>query len=138
LAAAPGEPGGDERPQVIEHLEHRQQVPVDAHPVVVEPRGLLGMTMQRNLTGDADGNGWIVVDEAHPFEQRIVVVDRVAVDAADVSIPRQIDPAVQRIGLAAILLVDDEQPGIGPAAIDLPDVHARQRPSVERVGRFEP
>ena len=116
----------------------RQQRPA------IDPGGRAGVVesglrcpVDRDVAGDADHPRRVREDESHPVEERVAAEERVSVDAADVAVAREVESAVQRVGLAAVLLVDHEETRVRPAAIDAADRLRRKRPPVEPLDRLE-
>jgi hypothetical protein len=55
---------------------------------------------------------WILEHRLRHADQRVFLEHGVRVDRADVRIARRIDAAVERVRLAAVLLVDDRELGM--------------------------
>jgi hypothetical protein len=86
---------------------------------------------------DADHRRGIAQDEAHAGHQGVGGENGVGIDAEHVPIAGEVECAVQRIGLAAVLLVDHDQPRIGLAAVDPTDPLRLEPLAVEDVARLE-
>ena len=105
----PVEPGprGGEGAEILHHLEPRQRPgrqPHPHHPAVAD--------------GAAVGDGHLAADRHHPrilldhphqLLERALVEDRVGVERDEVGRGGGVDAGVQRVGLAAVLLVDDDE-----------------------------
>ena len=74
---------------------------------------------------------------AHSLQQRLAVEHRVRIDAADVPEPRDVEPCVERVGLAAVLLVHDDEIRMRPSAIDRPHVLGRKDVPHEHLVRLQ-
>ncbi len=112
----PAETAEEKRTQVFDDLETRQ-------PVAGQPGLDKKAATHLRAIGDAHcaagGNGALVFEEGLDHAQQAVALqDRVGVDATEQAVARGIDTGIQRIGLAAVGLVDHAQVGVAARAID--------------------
>ena len=80
-----------------------------------------------HVTRDAHDALGVLHHPAHAYEQRVARKDRVGVDAGDEPIAGDVDACVQRVSLAAVPLVHDDEVRNEPAAIGRPNRLGRER-----------
>ncbi len=112
----PAEAAEQKGAQVLDDLEARQ-------PVAWQPGLDQEAATHLRAIGDAHraarGNGALVLEEGLDHAQQAVALqDGVGVDATEQAVARGIDTGIQRIGLAAVGLVDYAQVGVAARAID--------------------
>ncbi|MNM88692.1 hypothetical protein D3C81_1009150 [compost metagenome] len=123
----PADPSAEERLQVLDGLEH---LPHFARQRYFLNRPVLDNTAVGDTDVAADRDGFfriLHIHAGHP-DQRILLQQRIGIDRRDERIMRQVDAGIQRIGLAAVGLVDDVQMWILRVM-----VHRRNRLAVDRV-----
>ncbi|EEF24393.1 conserved hypothetical protein [Ricinus communis] len=128
----PAEASEQERAQVFHDLEQRPHVRRQADLREKAARHLAPV-------GDADraarrDDGRVAQERFRDLFQAVALQDRVGIDAAHERIARRVDARVQRVGLAAVLLVDHAQVREARGAVDLADL---LRPDLAAVGLGE-
>jgi hypothetical protein len=133
---APADPADEERPEVLDDLEHgepaRGQADVD-DGAVPDPAAVGDA---HDATGRDDALG--VVDDrlGHPH-QRVLLDHRVGVDRAQVRVAGGVGARVERVGLAAVGLVDDEQVRVPARGVRRADLGRGDRGAQDLLGRDE-
>ena len=118
--AVPAEPAEQERPQVLHVLHPGQPGPGSARRHD-PPLPHLGPVDDPDRAPHRQAVGAVDERADHP-QQCVVLDDRVGVDGADQVARADVEPGVERVGLAAVVLVHHEQVGLATAAVDAPHV----------------
>ena len=133
---APADPADQEGAEVLEHLQGRESAPGQAdvvHAAVVDPTAV----------GDADDPAGrdddvrLRHDRPHDPQEGVLLEDRVGVDREHVRVARRVHRGVQRVRLAAVLLVDDPQVAVAPRDVHAPDRRGRQQDAERLAHRHE-
>ncbi len=131
----PAKTAEEERPKVFNCLDSGKKSARDA-------RNDDAASPDLGAIGDADrppgGDDVIAVEKRlGDSQQRSGFDDRVRVDRADELTRCEVERAVQRISLAAILLVDDDEARIETRAIEAPHLFCRQETSIHQIDRAQ-
>ena len=111
---------GEERAQVLDHLEARH--PVARHAHLGDPPAFdLAAVDDADDAADAERVGRLE-ERQHRLAQRVGLEERIGVDEADERIARRVDAGVERVGAAAVLLVDHHELGVRQRAVDGADL----------------
>ena len=117
-----GDAAGQERAQVFDHLEARHPVAGHAHLGDATAFDLAAVD-DADDAADAERVGRLE-ERQHGLAQRVRLEQRIGVDQADERIARRVDAGVERVGPAAVLLVDHHELGVGQRAVDAADLGA--------------
>ncbi len=90
------------------------------------------------MAGDANDRRRIAHRDSHAVEQRLGIIDRVAVNGADVAVAGKIQSRVEGVGLAAVDLVYHDEVRVPIAAIDAAHQLAGEPALVKHLASFEP
>ncbi|MNY24486.1 hypothetical protein D3C86_1582040 [compost metagenome] len=119
IQRSPAEPPEEERAQVLDDLEQGQGVGRKAR---LHEETTLHLATVRDADRAARRDRRRVLEEGlHRFSQAVSLKDGVRVHRAEERVAGPVDAGVQGIRLAAILLVDDPEVGVGPGVVDPAD-----------------
>src|SRR5258705_2411999 len=93
----------------------------------IADRRTFGVPAESDLARHTNDSRGILDDQAHPLQQRRGVIHRIRVDTTDVAEPREVDAAVQCIGLASVHFVYHGEPRIAAAPVHGTDGGGRER-----------
>jgi hypothetical protein len=136
LHRAQRQPGHQEGAQIFDDLDEGEEV--SRQPDIKHPAAL-----DAAAVGDADRAAdrhrppRLLDEGADGADQGVGLEQRIGVDRAEQLRPRHVDAGIERVGLAAILLVDDQQAGDARARIEAADGVVPERRVVEPSHRLE-
>ena len=86
---------------------------------------------------DRDDEGRVLDGGLHALQERVGRVSRAMIRAAHVPVARQVDAAVQRVAAGVRVALDDQQAGVGTAAIQGAHGRRPQRAPEENLARLQ-
>jgi hypothetical protein len=112
----PAEAVEQERAEVLDDLKQREGAPRQPHPHQEAAADVASVgNPDRAARGDG---GWVFQERPDDPRQAVSLEDRVRVDTAEERIAGDVDPRVQGIRLAAVLLIEHPQVGVHVGMID--------------------
>ena len=132
-------PSRGEGAQIFDHLKAGKRPGREAHSTTWLFRTVQPLAMATCPHGHHPG---VLLDDSHQLLERALIQDRIGVERDEVRRGRGIDAGIQGVGLAAVLLVDDDQPhdraGRGWWPVHGPNRGGADRRPVGHLGPAQP